>query len=236
MRPSPLPKYHQISELLRQKIASGNFNIGSQLPTELSLCKEYQVSRGTIRKAYDILESDGLIRREQGSGIFVAEPSPTPNQFSLIESRHLKTETLNKELIISNKTISEKLAIAVNTPVIHLVQLQYENEQAIIYEERYLSAQLCPDLIHDDLERDSIHNVLIEKYGLSLVKLSHTIDIRTVNEEIAQLLDLKHSEKAFFVDRLSYTEKDGDVIPAVWYQAVYRRDDFHFQAAFQASI
>ena len=236
MQPSPLPKYHQLSDILRQKIVSGTFIVGAKLPTENRLCEEYQVSRGTVRKAYDILEQDGLIRREQGSGIFVAEPSPTPNQFSLIENRNLRTVTLTQELIISNEGLSEILSIPLDTKVIHLVQLQYDNGQAIIYEERYLSEQLCPTLIDDDLENESIHNLLIEKYGLSLVKLTHSIDIREIPESIAEHMNVTKGEKGFFVDRLSYTKTDNGVIPAVWYQAMYRRDDFHFQAAFQSSI
>lgn len=236
MQPSPLPKYHQLSDILRQKIVSGILISGSQLPTEFALCEEYQVSRGTVRKAYDILEQDGLIRREQGSGIFVAEPSPTPDQFSLIENRNLKTRTLYQELITSNEDLSKKLSIPLGTPVIHLIQLQHDNEQAIIYEERYLAEQLCPELMNDDLESVSIHTLLIEKYGLSLVKLSHTIDIREINPEIGQYLGVKKDEQGFFVDRLSYTQTDNEIIPAVWYQAIYRRDDFHFQAAFQTSI
>lgn len=236
MQPSPLPKYHQLSDILRQKIVSGMFIIGEKLPTENRLCEQYQVSRGTVRKAYDILEQDGLIRREQGSGIYVAEPAPTPNQFSLIENRNLRTVTLTKELITPNEQLSEILSIPLDSNVIHLVQMQYDNGQAIIYEERYLSEQLCPTLIDDDLENESIHNLLIEKYGLSLVKLTHSIDIRDIPADIAEHMDVKKGEKGFFVDRLSYTKTTEGVIPAVWYQAMYRRDDFHFQAAFHSSI
>ncbi len=236
MYPSPLPKYQQLSDILRQKIVSGTFIAGSRLPTEFSLCEEYQVSRGTVRKAYDILDKDGLIRREQGSGIFVAEPSPKPNQFNLIENRNFKTETLTKELIKSNDMLSEKLSVPIDTSVIHLIQLQHDNGQASIYEERYLAEHLCPDLMNDDLEKESIHTLLIEKYSLSLVKLSHTIVIRKIYPDTAQLLGVKNGEQGFFVDRLSYTKSDEGIIPAVWYQAIYRQDDFHFQAAFQSSI
>lgn len=236
MQPSPLPKYHQLSDILRQKIVSGTLIAGSRLPTEFSLCDEYQVSRGTVRKAYDILEQEGLVRREQGSGIFVAEPPLTPNQFNLIENRNFKTITLTLELIKSNDVLSEKLAVPIDTSLIHLVQLQSDNGQASIYEERYLAEHFCPDLINSDLEKESIHRLLIEKYALSLVKLTHTIDIREIPTEIAHYLDVKKGEKGFFVDRLSYTKTANGVIPAVWYQAIYRRDDFHFQAAFQSSI
>lgn len=61
-------KYHKIAAELKEKIISGVYPPDSNLPPELQLCTEYDVSRQTIRAALQILVDEGLIQRRQGSG------------------------------------------------------------------------------------------------------------------------------------------------------------------------
>ncbi len=66
-----LPIYAKIAEMLRSKIKSGDLKPGAQLPTEKELCRLYNVSRGTIQKALNLLVSEGIISRRRGIGSFV---------------------------------------------------------------------------------------------------------------------------------------------------------------------
>lgn len=70
-----LPIYAKIAEMLRSEIKSGNLKPGTQLPTEEELCKLYNVSRGTIQKALNLLVSEGIISRRRGIGSFVRNNS-----------------------------------------------------------------------------------------------------------------------------------------------------------------
>jgi DNA-binding LacI/PurR family transcriptional regulator len=67
-----LPIYAKIAETLKEEIKNGDLKPGDQLPTEEELCSFYDVSRGTIRKALSLLESEGIISRRQGVGSFVS--------------------------------------------------------------------------------------------------------------------------------------------------------------------
>lgn len=60
---------------LRTRIKSGKYPAQSRLPPERELAQELGVSRGTLRKALDIIESEGLIWRHIGKGTFVGHPS-----------------------------------------------------------------------------------------------------------------------------------------------------------------
>ncbi len=44
------------------------------MPSENTLSQQYELSRGTVVKALDALERDGLVVRVQGRGTFVREP------------------------------------------------------------------------------------------------------------------------------------------------------------------
>jgi GntR family transcriptional regulator, arabinose operon transcriptional repressor len=52
-------------------LESGRFAVGDKLPTLVQLAKQYEVSTPTIQKAATELESQGLLRKRRGSGIFV---------------------------------------------------------------------------------------------------------------------------------------------------------------------
>lgn len=59
-----------IAARLRRAIRGGVYGDGQRLPPERQLAAELAVSRGTVREALGMLESDGLVRRRVGSGTF----------------------------------------------------------------------------------------------------------------------------------------------------------------------
>lgn len=65
------PPYQQVADALRQAIASGKFKPGAKLPSHHAIVGEYRVSLGTVKRAYGVLQADGLIVTRQGQGSFV---------------------------------------------------------------------------------------------------------------------------------------------------------------------
>ena len=65
------PMYRDIADQLRQRIESGEFASGSQLPTEQDLQEQYSASRNTIREAIKQLITLGLVETKPGQGTFV---------------------------------------------------------------------------------------------------------------------------------------------------------------------
>jgi DNA-binding FadR family transcriptional regulator len=67
--------YRQIADQVRALIDSGEYAVGSRLPTERDLAEQLKVSRPTVREALIALEVEGRVRIRVGSGIYVAEPA-----------------------------------------------------------------------------------------------------------------------------------------------------------------
>ena len=72
MDEGPLPLYYQIKKAIKSSILAGELKQHECLPSEPELCKEYSVSRGTLRQALSELIREGLIYRIRGKGTFVA--------------------------------------------------------------------------------------------------------------------------------------------------------------------
>lgn len=61
----------QVSGILRDVIASGQYGPGDKLPSEVELTEAHGVSRTVVREAITALRCDGLVEVRQGAGIFV---------------------------------------------------------------------------------------------------------------------------------------------------------------------
>ena len=74
---SPIRKIgEQVAADLRTRIARGELRAGQRLATEEELLAEYGAARNTLREAFRILESEGLleVRRGRSGGVFIAHP------------------------------------------------------------------------------------------------------------------------------------------------------------------
>ena len=76
----------QIYDLLKERIVSGFYPPGAQLPKEVDLAAELGVSRVTLRPALELLELERLVRREKGFGTFVREEQDVKNRVMVLFS------------------------------------------------------------------------------------------------------------------------------------------------------
>jgi DNA-binding GntR family transcriptional regulator len=68
---SRCPMYLQVAALLRDRIETREWPEHHRLRSEPDLARELGVSRGTLRKALDLLMKEGRLRRVQGRGTYV---------------------------------------------------------------------------------------------------------------------------------------------------------------------
>lgn len=74
---SQVPIYQQLVDEIRSAIKLGDLSSGQQLPTVMQLAEELGLARGTIKRAYDELERQGLVEKGQGRGTFVCYQTQT---------------------------------------------------------------------------------------------------------------------------------------------------------------
>lgn len=107
--------YKSIAEELKIQIDTYIQDGINKLPTEYELCEKYHVSRQTIRQALLLLESENLISRKQGSGIYITGKLSDPNRnkiYILISSDQdyiYPTLLLDIHSILSQNGFSEEI-------------------------------------------------------------------------------------------------------------------------------
>ncbi len=68
------PAYTLVFEALEDEILSGRIAEGEPIPTEMTLCEQFDVQRSTVREGIRLLEQSGLVRRGAGKRLLVARP------------------------------------------------------------------------------------------------------------------------------------------------------------------
>lgn len=217
-----LPKYRQLLQLLRKQILSGELTPGARMPTEEDLVQTYGLSRGTVRKAIEQLVAEGLVRTEQGSGTYVSAAHPNAVPFRFAEDRSeasVSYRIVIQETVPASMEIAERLSLPFGEPVIHLLRQRSEKGRIAAFSERFLPRSLCPDLLAQDLTQGSIHDILVNRSELPLLRAVVEIEAQMLGPEDAALLGVSPGTPAIVISRTTYT---APARPAVWYRAAYR--------------
>jgi GntR family transcriptional regulator len=70
---SAMPIYMQIVHSIKHQVATGRLKPGVQLPTVREMATDLRINPNTVARAYDSLDTDGVITTQQGRGTYVRE-------------------------------------------------------------------------------------------------------------------------------------------------------------------
>lgn len=216
VRKSPLPRYYQLKEIMREKISSGEWKPGDLIPSERELGEQYGISRMTARQAITELVNEGLFYREQGKGTFVSRHKITQQLIRLtgftedIKARGQRpgSKIISAMMVPADETIAEHLHIKTGLMIFQLQRLRLADEEPLAIEVSNLCFVGCEKLLEDDLEQNSLYRLLEHKYGLPLMEAEQQLEAGLISPEEAQLLKVPVGSAALFVRRTTYTERD----------------------------
>ncbi|WP_009478196.1 FadR/GntR family transcriptional regulator [Rhodococcus sp. JVH1] len=80
----------QAADLLRARIASGEWEIGAKLPGETTLAAELGVGRSTVREAVRMLAGLGMVESRQGAGVFLRRSSPRQDWDRVLRTEEIR--------------------------------------------------------------------------------------------------------------------------------------------------
>lgn len=80
----PTAKFEEVVQYVLDKINSGEWKPGDKIPSQ-KMWMDAGVKYGTLRQAYLVLKTMGLIVGQQGDGVFVAGATPSTQQHKLTD-------------------------------------------------------------------------------------------------------------------------------------------------------
>ena len=116
---SGVPIYQQIADNFRTEILEGKYEEGMYLPSIRGLAKDLKISVITTIKAYEQLESEGLVTAVQGKGYYVnaqdgemlKEQHKRKVEGALLEAiKYAKIAGMSEEELIETLTTLQKFA------------------------------------------------------------------------------------------------------------------------------
>jgi GntR family transcriptional regulator len=202
-------------ERLRENIESGKWHAGSMIPTENELCREFDVSKITVREAIKILVQEGLLSRTPGKGTFVTQPKLEQklNRFFSFTrwaqgeglepaSRILKVETLP-----CDQHMATHLSMKPGEKVTKIERLRLGSGEPLMFETIWVSASLCPRLHLQDLANQPLNNIIAQKYNLPLLYATESIEAGIADEYVAGLLGISEGSPLLKVEHTAFTEQ-----------------------------
>lgn len=232
---SIIPYYYQLKEIIKHLIEENILREGEQITSENELCREFDVSRTVVRQAINELVNEGLLVRRKGKGTFVARPKIIGSLMQnlcgfykdmVVKDLNITTKVLEFSVIESGKKASHKLGLEPSDLVFKLIRLRFVNNEPIVYVTSYIPYYLCPDLIREDLAKQSLYAVLEEKYGLEIVSSRRTIEAIAATDNLASSLDVDLNAPLLLLKSVSYL-KDGS--PVEYFEAKHRGDRSGFE-------
>ncbi|MDR1025218.1 MAG: GntR family transcriptional regulator [Treponema sp.] len=77
---SGTPVYRQVIRQIENGVLSGRLKTGDKLPTIRALAVDLKINPNTIAKAYGELEIRGILATQVGSGTYIADKRPEPEE------------------------------------------------------------------------------------------------------------------------------------------------------------
>jgi GntR family transcriptional regulator len=206
------PVYIQIKDVLIEKINSGEFKIGSQLPSERDISETYNISRMTARNALTQLVDLGYAYRVKGKGTFVRYPNIERDFVKLsgfaqmLKSKGIKpsNKIVKSGIIEADKKVASLLETTIGTKVYEIVRIRYGDSIALAMEYSYLPVSLFENLLQYDFENNSLYKVIEEVYNHKLKYSKQWIKITTLYKNEAKIFNVKEHTPAFLLESISY--------------------------------
>ena len=227
---SPVPLYHQLTELIRAEIGQGDLKPGDLLGTEKEIGDQHRVSRATVRKALDDLARSGLVVRITGRGTFVAAPRlevDLPHLVSFTEELHQRGIVPGAQLVAFGPVPCPPEAAAAlgcdeGADVLHLRRLRTGDGTPMLVVDHFLAPIIR--LRPEDLGQ-SLYETLERTLRTRLTEALHTLRAGLATQEEADLLGIRRGDPVLRFQRTTLTSEGQ---PVVFEQGTARTDRYEY--------
>jgi GntR family transcriptional regulator len=224
--------YLQLYEILKKKIESSEWPLGSQIPTEDDLCKMFAVSRATVRTAILELVRHGYLKRQQGKGTFVFRSAVSDglNMFTNFrdilfeEDINLVAAVLARTVMMPVNDLNAKLDIPRDRHIIYVKRLFSADNEPVLLQESFIPYHICPLLLEEDIGQNSLSDLFERKFGIKISKVRNYMEIAHLSADESRLIGLSEKSSAILLNQYFYS---GETL-VMYVRSIKRTDKYKF--------
>lgn len=203
----------QLENLIRDKIASGEYPVGSPLPSERKLAETYGINRLTVRATLKNLQQEGLVVAEHGRGNFVCS-SKVRVSFATIrgfgaqlkqQGVHHVSRVLYAQKVPAGYAISRKFDLPRGTDLFRLIRVRIGNGRAVAIDDTYIPYTAISGVEEIDFATHSLYTAL-EANHVQLANAQQQLTIRRLQGEWAAALEVPENAPVFCVEHCVFDE------------------------------
>ena len=149
----------QVEQIIKTRIDTGEYLPGERLPNEAQFAEEFDVSRATIRAAFNAMTANGTILRRHGVGTFVSQAAQLANPLDrsidfleLISSSGFTADfnEIISRIIVPGEDVQDKLDL---NPVQHVLEVHKvftADGKPVIYSQNYIPEWVYKNALTDE--------------------------------------------------------------------------------------
>ena len=228
------PLYEQLANMLRYRIEN-EMDPDDPLPSERELSDSYGLSRTTVRLALQELEHMGLIYRQRGRGIFVADVSERATDlmggYSFTDQQRQlgrvpKTTILEFDTIEANKFLAQHMHVILGEKLFRIKRLRSADDVPMMLEVTYLPVSQFFSLTAHDVEQKSLYQNFEEDYNIKIGVAEEEFKASIARSDDATLLQISEGSPVLSLTRTTYNDRN---IIVEFTLSVARADQFRYK-------
>lgn len=206
--PNALPVYVQVSEYLIRDIAAGRLAVGTRLPPEREMAKQFEISVGTLRKALKELSEKDYLESVQGSGNYIRQGASSDNIYAMFRLELPEGGGLPSADIISLDYLDKPADLpefGLSSEANRIRRLRYLNETIIAVEEIWLDGSVGK--ITNRMLSDSLYQTYQKNFGLMISRAEDQVSIGRVPDWAPANFTRFPGETVGFIHRFSWANE-----------------------------
>jgi GntR family transcriptional regulator len=227
---SPVPKYYQLKEIIRDMVEKEELGVGQIIPSEREFCERYGISRMTARQAIMELVNESILYRVQGKGTFVAEKKIQHESALLtsftqdMQARGMKTSSvvLGIEVESAGPIVARMFGVDPGVRIIRLRRVRDAGGEPMALETSHLLHEVAEGILGADLTTRSLYEEL-SRLGVRIARAEQSYEAGLVGDAGAEHLSVPAGSPALLVERLTFDENDR---PFEYVKSTYRADRY----------
>jgi len=228
-------KARRVYLLLRDEMSNGSYVPGSALPGEQKLAEIYGVSRVTVRRALEVLESDGFIQRRAGSGTVVRPMSQPAGQVAadiatlmpqLVEMGQATTaRLLSFSYGPAPAVVAQAMVLAPSARVQTATRVRLIDGQPFSHLTTYVPEDVAANYTEADLATTPLFR-LLERSGVKVTDARQTVSATLAAPDVAEALEVAVGTALLSLRRVV---RDVNGKGVEYLSALYRPDLFRLE-------